>query len=65
MRPCDSSFCLVLILRPGKFSIRLVPNMTPENVDGIVIKYLKDEFAKLGSKNKLTVENLHGGKPWV
>ncbi|KAG8904868.1 hypothetical protein FRB99_001035 [Tulasnella sp. 403] len=50
---------------PGKFSIRLVPNMTPENVDGVVIQFLKDEFAKLGSKNKLEVENLHGGKPWV
>lgn len=49
----------------GKFSIRLVPNMTPENVDGIVIKYLQDQFAKFGSKNKLNVENLHGGKPWV
>ncbi|KAB5591097.1 Cytosolic nonspecific dipeptidase [Ceratobasidium theobromae] len=49
----------------GKFSIRLVPDMTPENVDGLVIKYLEAEFAKLGSKNKMTVENLHGGKPYV
>jgi Cys-Gly metallodipeptidase DUG1 len=39
--------------------------MTPENVEPIVIKFLKDQFAKLGSKNKLEVENLHGGKPWV
>ncbi|KAG8928582.1 hypothetical protein FRC01_005707 [Tulasnella sp. 417] len=49
----------------GKFSIRLVPNMTPDNVDPLVINYLKAEFAKLNSKNKLEVENLHGGKPWV
>ncbi|KAF8309686.1 CNDP dipeptidase [Clavulina sp. PMI_390] len=49
----------------GKFSIRLVPNMTPENVDGKVFKYLQDEFAKLGSKNTLKLEQLHGGKPWV
>ncbi|KIO25520.1 hypothetical protein M407DRAFT_75542 [Tulasnella calospora MUT 4182] len=49
----------------GKFSIRLVPNMTPDNVDPLVITYLKAEFAKLNSKNKLEVENLHGGKPWV
>ncbi|KDQ12420.1 hypothetical protein BOTBODRAFT_34393 [Botryobasidium botryosum FD-172 SS1] len=49
----------------GKFSLRLVPNLTPENVDGLVIKYLKDEFAKLDSKNTLNVESLHGGKPWI
>jgi len=49
----------------GKFSIRLVPPQTPENVDPLVIKYLQDEFAKLGSKNTISVENLHGGKPWV
>ena len=49
----------------GKFSIRLVPYMTPEKVDKLVIKYLEEEFAKLGTKNKLKVESLHGGKPWV
>ena len=49
----------------GKFSIRLVPPQTPGNVDPLVIKYLSTEFAKLGSKNTLNVENLHGGKPWV
>jgi Cys-Gly metallodipeptidase DUG1 len=49
----------------GKFSLRLVPDMTPDNVDPLVIKFLESEFAKLKSKNKLTVENLHGGKPWV
>jgi len=49
----------------GKFSVRLVPDMTPEKVDKLVIKYLEEEFAKLGSKNKFKIENLHGGKPWV
>jgi len=49
----------------GKFSIRLVPNQTPELVDPLVIKYLEAAFAKLGTKNKLVVESLHGGKPWV
>ena len=49
----------------GKFSIRLVPPQTPDNVDPLVIKYLSAEFAKLGSKNTINVENLHGGKPWV
>ena len=49
----------------GKFSIRLVPPQTPENVDPLVSKYLQDEFGKLGSKNTFSVENFHGGKPWV
>ncbi|KAI0305354.1 CNDP dipeptidase [Multifurca ochricompacta] len=49
----------------GKFSIRLVPPQTPDNVHPLVIKYLHDEFAKLGSKNTISVESLHGGKPWV
>jgi len=49
----------------GKFSIRLVPPQTPENVDPLVIAHLEKAFAALNSKNKLTVEDLHGGKPWV
>ena len=49
----------------GKFSIRSVPNMEPERITELVTKYLNDEFAKLGSKNKMTVECIHGAKPWV
>ncbi|KIY69896.1 CNDP dipeptidase [Cylindrobasidium torrendii FP15055 ss-10] len=49
----------------GKFSLRLVPPMTPENITPLVTKYLEEEFAKLGSKNTLNVEFLHGGRPWV
>lgn len=30
-----------------------------------MIAHLKQAFAALGSKSKLTVENLHGGKPWI
>jgi hypothetical protein len=48
-----------------KICRRLVPPQTPERVDPLVIAYLESEFAKLNSKNKLTVESLHGGKPWV
>jgi Cys-Gly metallodipeptidase DUG1 len=47
------------------FSKSLVPPQTPELVDPLVIAYVNSEFAKLNSKNKLTVESLHGGKPWV
>ncbi|KAF9437564.1 hypothetical protein BGZ76_000219 [Entomortierella beljakovae] len=49
----------------GKFSIRSVPNMVPEKIDELVIKYISAEFAKLGSKNQVEVECLHAGKPWV
>ncbi|GAA5935529.1 hypothetical protein JCM10213_004050 [Rhodosporidiobolus nylandii] len=49
----------------GKFSIRLVPDQTPEEINALVSKFLEDEFAKLGSKNTLRIEDLHGGKPWV
>ncbi|ESK84268.1 glutamate carboxypeptidase [Moniliophthora roreri MCA 2997] len=49
----------------GKFSIRLVPPQTPENVNPLVKKYIESEFAKLGTKNKCTLETDHGGKPWV
>jgi hypothetical protein len=34
-------------------------------VDPLVKVYIESEFAKLNSKNKLTLEDLHGGKPWV
>ncbi len=44
---------------------RLVPPQTPEAVNPLVIAYLQSEFAKLNSKNKLHIEDLHGGKPWV
>jgi Cys-Gly metallodipeptidase DUG1 len=49
----------------GKFSIRLVPDQTPENITTLVEAYLKAEFAKLNSKNTFSVELLHGGKPWM
>ncbi|TXT07163.1 hypothetical protein VHUM_03333 [Vanrija humicola] len=49
----------------GKFSIRLVPNLGIKNTTDLVVKYVQDEFAKLGSKNKLEVYLTHGGEPWI
>ncbi|EJF55956.1 CNDP dipeptidase [Dichomitus squalens] len=49
----------------GKFSIRIVPPQTPELIEPLVIQYVEQEFAKLNSKNKLKIENLHDGRPWV
>ena len=48
----------------GKFSIRTVPNMESEKVDEAVFKYVKEQFAKLGSKNTLDVSLQHSGKWW-
>jgi Cys-Gly metallodipeptidase DUG1 len=39
--------------------------MTTAKVSELVINYLNDEFNKLGSKNKMTCEMVHGGEPWV
>jgi Cys-Gly metallodipeptidase DUG1 len=49
----------------GKFSIRTVPDMDSETVTELVYKYVKDEFAKLNSKNTLDVFLQHDGKWWV
>lgn len=49
----------------GKFSVRLVPDMVPVDVDRLVIDYVRSCFAQLGSKNKIEVESLHSGKPWM
>ncbi|MCJ1273977.1 hypothetical protein MMC21_001770 [Puttea exsequens] len=49
----------------GKFSIRTVPNMDSDKTDQLVFKYVKEQFAKLGSKNTLSVELLHAGNWWV
>jgi len=49
----------------GKFSLRLVPPQTPAIVIPLVKAYIESEFAKLNSKNTMSVEYLHGGKPWV
>lgn len=49
----------------GKFSIRLVPNMTVDKTAEIVCDYINKEFAKIKTKNKMTVEMLHGGEPWA
>ena len=49
----------------GKFSIRLVPNLTIKNTTDLVVKFVNEEFKKLGSKNKCEVALTHGGEPWI
>lgn len=48
----------------GKFSIRTVPDMTPEDVASLTTSFIERTFSELGTKNTLKVEMLHAGKPW-
>uniref|UniRef100_A0A7S4A918 Peptidase M20 dimerisation domain-containing protein n=1 Tax=Pseudo-nitzschia australis TaxID=44445 RepID=A0A7S4A918_9STRA len=49
----------------GKFSLRLVPDQDPKEIEELVTKHLRNEFAKLGSPNKIKVELHHGAHPWL
>eukprot|EP00934_Nitzschia_sp_Nitz4_P000130 Nitzschia sp. Nitz4//scaffold171_size48012//45239//47221//NITZ4_007135-RA/size48012-processed-gene-0.44-mRNA-1//1//CDS//3329538731//130//frame0 len=49
----------------GKFSLRLVPDQDPKQIEECVVKHIQKEFAKLNSPNKMTVELIHGAKPWL
>ncbi|KIK92222.1 hypothetical protein PAXRUDRAFT_830172 [Paxillus rubicundulus Ve08.2h10] len=49
----------------GRFSIRLVGTQTPKDVHAIVDKFLRQEFNKLGSKNKMALVLETEGMPWV
>lgn len=39
----------------GKFSIRIVPNQTPEKVEQVVVAYLNKQWKVRGSTNKMKV----------
>ena len=45
----------------GKFSIRIVPNQTPEIVEDVVVKYCN----KVWSKRKMTAKMFGGGRCWL
>ncbi|KAL0074362.1 hypothetical protein J3Q64DRAFT_1825704 [Phycomyces blakesleeanus] len=49
----------------GKFSIRTVPDMEPKQITELVEKYVNEEFAKLGSKNTMSISCTHAGNHWV
>jgi len=49
----------------GKFSIRTVPNMEPEDVDKLVFAHVEKAYAALKSKNTMKVYLQHSGKWWV
>ncbi|XP_065070580.1 cytosolic non-specific dipeptidase-like [Rhopilema esculentum] len=49
----------------GKFSIRIVPNQTPEEIEKLVKKHCESVHKDSGSPNQLKVTMGHGGKPWM
>ena len=49
----------------GKFSIRIVPNQTPELIEKYVCDYLNEKWAERKSENIFKVSMVHGGKPWA
>ncbi|KAJ2957976.1 hypothetical protein NUW54_g14563 [Trametes sanguinea] len=51
--------------RHPRVRIGQVLHSTPEKIEPLVVQYVQQEFAKLKSKNKLKIENLHDGRPWM
>ena len=49
----------------GKFSLRIVPDMTPEEVETKVRAHIDAQFAKLKTPNSYKLTMLHGAKAWV
>ncbi|XP_057333237.1 cytosolic non-specific dipeptidase [Microplitis mediator] len=49
----------------GKFSLRIVPSMTPEEVEPKVKAHMERIWSTRGSPNVMKVYLGHGGKPWT
>ncbi|OWF54759.1 cytosolic non-specific dipeptidase-like isoform X2 [Mizuhopecten yessoensis] len=49
----------------GKFSVRLVPDQTPEEIERLVKKHVEEKFRERNSPNHMKLTMGHGGKPWV
>ncbi|XP_058790624.1 cytosolic non-specific dipeptidase [Phymastichus coffea] len=48
----------------GKFSLRIVPDMTPEEVEKKVVAYIQKQWQARRSPNKMQVNMAHAGRPW-
>lgn len=49
----------------GKFSIRIVPNQTPEETERLVVAYVNGKWAERSSLNKMNCYMSHGGQAWA
>jgi nonspecific dipeptidase len=49
----------------GKFSIRIVPNQTPDEVKNLVLAHLKKKWEERDSPNKMKASLFSGGRCWI
>ncbi|KAK9680218.1 Peptidase family M20/M25/M40 [Popillia japonica] len=49
----------------GKFSIRIVPNQQPAQIEKYVVDYINSKWNERGSPNTMKVYLAHGGEPWT
>ncbi|XP_072031333.1 cytosolic non-specific dipeptidase-like isoform X1 [Amphiura filiformis] len=49
----------------GKFSMRIVPDQKPAEIEALVVKYLEQIHKDRKSPNKLNAYMYHGGEPWM
>ncbi|CAH1099746.1 unnamed protein product [Psylliodes chrysocephalus] len=49
----------------GKFSIRIVPNQEPKQIEKYVVDYIQNIWNTRGSPNKMKVFMADGGHPWT
>ncbi|KAF7266019.1 cytosolic non-specific dipeptidase-like [Rhynchophorus ferrugineus] len=49
----------------GKFSIRIVPNQVPDQIEKYVVDYVTKKWKEYGSPNEMKVYLAHGGSPWM
>ncbi|XP_046377519.2 cytosolic non-specific dipeptidase-like isoform X1 [Haliotis rufescens] len=49
----------------GKFSVRIVPNLEPEQVEKLVVAHLEKAHKESGSPNTMKVSMGHGGRYWL
>ncbi|XP_049818321.1 cytosolic non-specific dipeptidase [Aethina tumida] len=49
----------------GKFSIRIVPNQEPKQIEKYVVEHMQKMWAKRGSPNKMKAFMADGGHPWT
>jgi nonspecific dipeptidase len=49
----------------GKFSIRIVPDQMPEQIEKYVVDYVNSKWKAYGSPNDMKVYMAHGGLPWT
>lgn len=49
----------------GKFSIRIVPNQEPAQIEKYVVDFLNAKWTERDTPNRLKAFMPHGGKPWA